>query len=274
MNNQLQKSAQIVFIEQNWIVNKDENNIRIISFNINELNPSKLQKFETILKNESPDIICLQETKCSTEYLKDIIYNIFQNYKLYYGEAKDFGNNLYQYGTAILIKKNIPFKYVNVKNLLQQWSNVQDIIDQGRIVIVEIAHIILINVYVPYSRRDRDFRDFFDCFLRDFVKDQYPNRPLIITGDFNSTDQEYDQKIYGCKHFEVANFHKLQEQCGLEKVQMEGVTIMGSKYASQIDHFLVRGVSCCNARVLTNYYDKDFSDHIPIAIDVEKQMRK
>ncbi|CAL6094145.1 Endonuclease/Exonuclease/phosphatase_family protein [Hexamita inflata] len=278
MGDYLQRTNELVINTNTEPVLKNTNNIRIISLNINGLTDNYMNKseiFDKLLEDEQPDIICLQETKCSLTSLQNITRHLFKNYKLYYSKAKKYElkkSTDYQFGTAILIKNNINYEYnyVDITELLpkKHEQTVKKVLEEGRINIVEINEIVLINVYVPFSLNRSKFRTQFDNFFRNFVKHQFPEQRLIIAGDFNSNNEVYQENIPGCKRFEVENFHKLQDECELKKVNMTDPTILGPIFASQIDHFLIRGVSYSKPRVLTNYYE--ISDHIPIAIDVRK----
>ncbi|CAL6038262.1 Endonuclease/Exonuclease/phosphatase_family protein [Hexamita inflata] len=262
---------------QEWVVQKTSPGLRIVSFNIDGLTinyDQKVKMFYYLLKNEDPDIICLQETKCSSSELSEVVKEVFEGYKLYYSSAKYYPQDQmsgYQFGTAILIKNHINANYIDFQRYIpiqNQFSSIsQQIKEEGRITMTQIGPVILINVYVPFSRTRSEFRKQFDDFFRNYIKQIQQQQSLIIMGDFNSTNIVYKEQVPGCSEFEVQNFHKLINECKLTEVKIDGLTVFGSQHASQIDHILIRNIKFDNERVLTNYYG---SDHAPIVVDVRK----
>ena len=156
------------------------NTMKIISWNINGLRAIIKKDFEKFLKNENPDIICLQEIKISKEVLEK--ENIsFPNYKAYWNSALRPGYS----GTGILIKKKI-------KPISQVFFPHDD---EGRVGIIEFKEYFLINVYFPNANRQlsrMDFKIKFNNRLLKFLKKIEKEKPLVICGDYNVAHQEID----------------------------------------------------------------------------------
>jgi exodeoxyribonuclease-3 len=175
--------------------------MRIVSWNVNgirsrifnELISSKLKK-GCILSPEDnsaialvlahdPDIICLQETRCSIDNSGKI--NI-PGYNAYFNESKLDGArapNRYS-GTCIFYKDCISATFET------QFPGYEDL--EGRIIIMKTDTLTLINVYAPNSGTNYENKIKFNLSLYNFLKDTQGN--VILCGDLNvAKETHFDQ---------------------------------------------------------------------------------
>jgi exodeoxyribonuclease III len=155
--------------------------MKIISWNVNGIRSVHKKGFPEWFAKESPDILCLQETKAHLEQFTDEIRQ-FSDYKLYASCAMKKGYS----GVATLSKEKI---------LDTQKMNIKSYDDEGRVLIHELDHFYLINCYFPNGQRDHKRVPFKMKFCRDILKKLNhlrEKKPLIITGDFNTAHAEID----------------------------------------------------------------------------------
>lgn len=148
-----------------------------------ELNASNLK----ILVDEyKPDIICFQETKCSEEIAKQFQFSEYP-YK-YWNESKGEKHRGPGYsGTSIWSK--IEPEFVDNKFIEEDFVFENN---EGRFLIAKFPNFDLINVYVPNSGTNFEYRikewdkNIYDILSRSIKK------PLIYTGDLNVVSEKLD----------------------------------------------------------------------------------
>lgn len=155
--------------------------LRILSWNVNGIRACAEKGFFNWIKEESPDILCLQETKASPEQLEDKIvhpkeYSTYWNSPLKKGYA----------GVSVFTKK----KPAGVDTAFP----VKGFDGEGRTLILKYKEFILMNVYFPNGgmspeRLAYKLR-FYDKFL-EFLK-KAKNKNIILCGDVNTAHKEID----------------------------------------------------------------------------------
>lgn len=161
--------------------------MKILSWNVNGIRSVIKNGFTDFLKNEKPDVLCLQEIKIDAEIIKK--ENIkFAGYEIFWSPAERSGYS----GTAILGRKN--FLEDKTDSLEFQISDsIYEI--EGRIQSLEFDKFFLINVYFPHSGRDlhnlRKKIEFNKQFLK-YISRLIKEKPIVICGDFNVAPQEID----------------------------------------------------------------------------------
>ena len=148
-----------------------------------ELNASNLK----ILVDEyKPDIICFQETKCSEEIAKQFQFSEYP-YK-YWNESKGEKHRGPGYsGTSIWSK--IEPEFVDNKFIEEDFVFENN---EGRFLIAKFPNFDLINVYVPNSGTNFEYR------IKEWDKNIYDilsrstKKPLIYTGDLNVVSEKLD----------------------------------------------------------------------------------
>jgi exodeoxyribonuclease-3 len=160
--------------------------MKIISWNVNGIRSLLKKKlFYSFVDEYDPDIFCIQESRCLPEqivldesFLKKYSFQIWNNPHIKKGYS----------GTLIFskIKPIRSFKGIGVDEHDQE----------GRVSTVEFETFFLVNVYVPNSKTDLSRLDYrvnsWDTAFRNFLINLEENKPVIVTGDFNSINESID----------------------------------------------------------------------------------
>lgn len=157
--------------------------MKLLSWNVNGIRAVKGKGFLEWFYKESPDILCLQETKAQPGQLDAELLEP-EGYHAYWSYPERRG-----YSGVALYTREAPR---NIKYDLG--DNSLDI--EGRVVIAEYPAFTLMNIYFPNGKRDQERLDykmaFYDVFL-DYA-DGLRNRgkKLVICGDVNTAHKEID----------------------------------------------------------------------------------
>lgn len=157
--------------------------IKILSWNVNGIRGVQKHGFLEWLNKESPDILCVQETKAQPEQLgKDLLepegYYTYWNYR----ERKGYS------GVATFTKdKPIGVEY-NFATLKSD--------SEGRVIITKYEEFTLMNVYFPNGKKDKERlnykMEFYESFL-EFVRPlKDKNEKIVVCGDVNTAHKEID----------------------------------------------------------------------------------
>lgn len=159
--------------------------MEIVSWNVNGIRSVMKKNFMEFVKQEHPDILCLQETKAHPDQL-DVKLATMSYKHHYWSSAKKKGYS----GTAIFTKiEPLSVKY---------GIGMPEFDDEGRFVIAEFKDFILLNVYFPNSGRGLErvaykvaFCNALKQYLDKLVKQ---GKNVIVTGDYNIAHTEIDLK--------------------------------------------------------------------------------
>jgi exodeoxyribonuclease III len=155
--------------------------MRIISWNVNGIRSVFNKGFLEWITKESPDILCIQETKAQPDQFPKEILELKQ-YEIYHSYAHKKGYS----GVTTFSKK----KFLDTKK-----SNIEAFDSEGRVLIHEADHFFLVNSYFPHGQRDHQRIPFKLEFCQEMQKilTRLKNKkPVIITGDFNISHKEID----------------------------------------------------------------------------------
>ena len=241
--------------------------MKIISFNVNGLNSAVNKGLLNFIEDETPDILCLQETKCQNKILNLTTYYSYWN----------FSNKGSFSGTAIFTK----YKPINVYYNFDDDFNVE-----GRIITLEYHKFYLINVYIPNSKSNNirlDYRMEWDDRFFKYILKLENNKPVILCGDFNVAIKEEDtnQEESVFLNNEVIEFISLLDLGFIDTFRYKHGNVknaftwwninVGNKelnVGSRLDYFLVSNYfkKYINDSVLKN--EINISDHCPIILDI------
>ncbi|MCA1363690.1 exodeoxyribonuclease III [Bradyrhizobium sp. IC3069] len=161
--------------------------MKIATWNINGLRSSVRAGFQEWLGATKSDVVCLQEVK--TE--EDLLGNLwFPGYNAYWFGADRSGYS----GVLTLVSTRInPIS-------IQKGIGDPDIDREGRVLLVELGDLEIVNVYAPHSHRALTRLDFKLHFLRrleEFIAERRRRgKPLIVVGDLNVALEERDVANY------------------------------------------------------------------------------
>jgi len=157
--------------------------MRILSWNVNGIRAVERRGFLEWLYRESPDILCVQETKAYPEQLSEELRQP-QDYHTYWSYPEKKGYS----GVATFTKEKPVHIYYD---LASEGFDVE-----GRIITVEYPDFILLNVYFPNGKKDEERLkyklDFYELALNFVERIKTQNDRLIICGDFNTAHKEID----------------------------------------------------------------------------------
>lgn len=158
--------------------------LRLLSWNVNGIRAVYKKGFVDWFLKESPDVLCLQETKAHPEQLTDNLLNI-NGYKSYFSSSivkKGYS------GVAIYTKQE-PVK-------VEHGFGIPKFDDEGRIIVADYKDFVLINIYYPNGKMSPERlqykMEFYDAFLDYADKLVKKGKNLVICGDVNTAHKEID----------------------------------------------------------------------------------
>lgn len=154
--------------------------MKFISWNVNGLRAVLRKNFLEFLAAEAPDILCLQETKCTPEQVEALWpahYTTFWNC----AEKKGYS------GTALFTRT----RPLRVTRGIGDPRHDRE----GRVLTAEFADFFLVNVYVPNSQRELTrlgYRQEWDRDFLAYLRSLESTKPVIWCGDLNVAHTELD----------------------------------------------------------------------------------
>ena len=158
--------------------------IRALSWNVNGLRSvHRKGLFLEWLGRESPDIVCLQETKSIPEQLPMELLQV-QGYQAYFSQPERKG-----YSGVGLYTRLAPHQ---VSYTFGDGS----FDPEGRVIVADYGHFVLFNVYFPNGKSSAqrlEYKmDFYGQFLASVDVLRGQGRSIIICGDVNTAHKEID----------------------------------------------------------------------------------
>ncbi len=170
--------------------------MRMLCWNVNGIRAAHKKGFLDWMAKESPDILCVQETKAMAEQLPEGLKHV-PSYRSYFVSPKEKGG----YSGVALYTKNEPVK-------IEFGMGVDRFDGEGRIIAATYPDFVLYNIYFPNGKasleRLRYKMDFYEAFLEIAMKRVRKGDNVIVCGDVNTAHNEIDlarpkenQKISG-----------------------------------------------------------------------------
>lgn len=166
---------------------RKEENMKLISWNVNGIRAAMTKGFEEFFDSISADIFCVQETKLQPEQIK------FEKegYKQYWNSAVKKGYS----GTAVFSKiEPISVKY---------GIGIEEHDQEGRVITLEFEKFFLVNCYTPNSKRELErleYRQVWEDEFRKYLVNLDNKKPVILCGDLNVAHKEIDLKNPSSNH--------------------------------------------------------------------------
>ena len=252
--------------------------LRILSWNVNGIRAAQKKGFLEWLANESPDIMCLQETKISEEQLPASLKEV-EGYEAYFAHAERKG-----YSGVAVYTKSSPLQVASS-------FNVDALAGEGRVLEVNFDDFVLFNVYFPNGKSSAERlkykMDFYEAFL-DLVEGiKQKGNNIVICGDVNTAHQEIDlarpkanEKISGFLPEERAWVGKLLDTGFVDTFRVFNQEPEQYTYWDQmtrardrnvgwrIDYFLVNEGFAHRVKAGFILADVMGSDHCPVGIEI------
>ncbi|UYV80428.1 APEX1 [Cordylochernes scorpioides] len=252
---------------------------KIITWNVNGVRSWVQKGGMKFIACQSPDILCLQETRVSTSKIPETLKSM-KNYYTFWCCSEKPGYA----GVGMLTKE----KPLNVTYGIQ--SSTFDL--EGRLITAEFSKCFILACYVPNSGiglKRMTFRMRWDKLFQDHIKKLDRKKPVILCGDLNVAHQEIDIARPDSNHFtagftndERENFTNFLNQNNLCDVfrtlypNKKGAYTYWSPYSKsrernvgwRLDYFVVstrlmRKIK--NIKILQNVQG---SDHCPVHLTI------
>ena len=155
--------------------------MRILSWNVNGIRALAGKGFLEWMEKESPDILCLQETKAHAGQLEKKLVDV-PGYRSFWNSPEKKGY------AGVAIYTRVEPSRVDTDFVSRGFDT------EGRALILRVKDVVLANVYFPNGGRSPERlaykMDFYGKFLK-FV-DSLEERNIIVCGDLNTAHKEID----------------------------------------------------------------------------------
>ena len=157
--------------------------MKLISWNVNGIRAIARKGFFDFIKDERPDILCIQETKAQEGQLGFDLKHV-EEYKVSFHSAKRKGYSgvaTYSSKTASSIETSFGSKEFD---------------DEGRVLIHKYKEFSLYNIYFPNGKASKARLDykmkFYEAFLKHVELKIQKGEKIIICGDVNTAHHPID----------------------------------------------------------------------------------
>lgn len=155
----------------------------LYSWNVNGLRAAQRHGFEEWLAKTQPDILGLQESKAQPDQLDESLREP-EGYQTYWSSAERKGYS----GVAL---------YTRIEPLKVEYGLGEESFDrEGRTILADFGHFVLITSYVPNGSRDHSrvsFKMDYKARLMEVCnRKRDEGRAVILCGDINTSHQEID----------------------------------------------------------------------------------
>jgi exodeoxyribonuclease III len=157
--------------------------MKIISWNVNGIRAVHKKGFLDFIKEQDPDILCLQETKAHKDQLDPILHHPTAEYSSFWSSAKKKG-----YSGTVTYTKEEPEK-------VEHGIGLENFDSEGRFVITHFKDFVLYNVYFPNGASGVVRHSFKQEFLKLFTEHlskQLKTKEVILVGDYNVAHKPED----------------------------------------------------------------------------------
>lgn len=158
--------------------------MRIISWNTNGLRATHKQgHFDALFRDYDPDIVCLQETKATSDQLPPEVRDVFGYESYFHAPSEKKGYS----GVGV---------YTKVSPLAVTYGlGIPELDTEGRLITLEYKDLYLINCYFPNGGGAPERLEyklaFYNAFLS-YVDKLQKKKPVIWCGDVNVAHTEID----------------------------------------------------------------------------------
>ena len=252
--------------------------IRALSWNVNGLRAVLKKGFLEWFSQESPEILCLQETKAHENQLPDSLKAI-EGYLSYFSTPERKG-----YSGVGLYSKTEPAQ-------VTYGFGVEKFDREGRVIIADYGQFVLLNIYFPNGQSSAERlqykMEFYDTFLEFVNRLRSQGKSVVVCGDLNTAHKEIDlarpkpnEKTSGFLPEERAWVDKFLSQGYVDTLRMYNEQPDQYSYWDQmsrardrnvgwrIDYFFVSEDFAGRVKAAHIHPDVMGSDHCPVGIDI------
>lgn len=187
--------------------------LKLISWNVNGIRAVYKKGFYQWFASEKPDILCLQETKATSDQFPDELQNV-EGYSAYFAEAEKKG-----YSGVALYSKLKPEK-------IETGFGIQRFDTEGRILIAYYDAFVLYNIYFPNGKASKERlqykMEFYDAFLEHAENLRKKGKSIVMCGDVNTAHTEID--LARPKENENVSGFLPEERAWIDKLIAQGYT--------------------------------------------------
>jgi len=184
--------------------------MKLVSWNVNGIRASMEKGFRDLITTETPDIVCLQETKAHPDQV-NLLWAEPLGYHKSWNCAKKKGYS----GTSIWSREK-PEK-------VELGLGIEEHDQEGRVITATYDDFHLVNVYTPNSQRGLkrlEYRQVWDEAFLDHVKKLDRRKPVVFCGDLNCAHTEID--LANPKTNKKNAGFTLEERAGLDAMAAAG----------------------------------------------------
>jgi exodeoxyribonuclease-3 len=252
--------------------------LKIATWNVNGIR-ARAEQFLEWVGRERPDVVCLQELKCTTDKVPAALCEL-QGYRCYWhGERAYSGVGLHIRRDAFTDEPRFshpPFDY------------------ETRIVTAQIADLVFASVYVPNGGKDFSAKMKFLAELESYVRETHATGSrLVICGDINITRTERD--VHPKERNPALVGQRPEEREILERILAHGLVDVGRaldpdnenlftwwapwrrmrerNIGWRLDYVMASESLAANAAQCAVYREVGTSDHAPVVavFDLDRQ---
>ncbi len=253
--------------------------LRLLSWNVNGLRAILKKGFVDWMMKDSPDVLCLQETKVAEDQVPAPLKSM-AGYHCYFNSGPRKGRD----GVALFSK--IP--PLAVKSSLE----IAGLEDEGRAIVADFGQFLLYNVYFPNGKASAERLayklQFYDLFLEHIDRLSRQGKRIVVCGDLNTAHKEIDlarpkanEKISGFLPEERAWMDRLVEKGFVDTFRIfhpepENYSWWDLKTRARernvgwrIDYFFVSGNLVDSVQSAFILKEVTGADHCPVGIELE-----
>lgn len=260
--------------------------MKIISRNVNGIRAVLQKGFLDFIKQENPDILCLQEVKAFEHQMPTELRFTMQDYDYVWHRSERPGYA----GTAIFYRKSLEI----AKNL-NQFPECPLMNDDGRVTAIERSDFVLFNIYFPNGGERADGTEMLSYKLKFYQEYQQEvqrliqaGKKVITTGDFNichrpidiARPKENENSIWFLP-IERAEMDKMEESWLIDVFRLQNPDLSGKytwwSYRAgarprnvgwRLDYFRVSENMKDQLGTMLHYDQVLGSDHCPIGLEL------
>ena len=259
--------------------------IRILSWNVNGFRAVYKKGFMDWLHKESPDILCLQETKAEEEQIQKELKDVEGYHWVFCSSQKKKGYS----GVAIFSKEK--------PTAVAKGFGHDPFDSEGRTIVAAFPGFTLCNVYFPNGKaspeRLKYKMDFYRHFQDYTAKLRKQGQSVIVCGDVNTAHKEIDlarpkenstvsgflpeERAWLTRVFDELGFVDVFRRVDPRPEQYTWWSNRGQAWQKnvgwRIDYQVATPGIAATARAASIYTNRRFSDHAPLIIDYDFELR-